>query len=100
MDGPFDFIVESRLPIAFGERMDLEDVYGVRYPGDHKVGPATHGGSPEREELTAFAAAGPDIAPGVRIPLGNMVDEAPTMARMLGFTMEDTDGQIIEGMWK
>ena len=29
-----------------------------------------------------------------------MVDEAPTMARMLGFTMEDTDGQIIEGMWK
>ena len=100
VDGPFDFIVESRLPIAFGERMDLEDVYGVRYPGDHKVGPATHGGSPEREELTAFAAAGPDIAPGIRIPLGNMVDEAPTMARMLGFTMEDTDGQIIEGMWK
>ena len=65
-------------------------------PGDHKVGAATHGGRPDREEVTTFMAAGPDVKPGVIVERRSMVDEAPTMARMLGFVMEDTDGTAIE----
>ena len=41
-------------------------------------------------------AAGPDVKPGVIVERRSMVDEAPTMARMLGFVMEDTDGTAIE----
>lgn len=96
VDGPFDFILESRLPISFGERFDLPDVYGSKIPGNHKIGAATHGGSPSREEVTTFLAAGPNVRPGAVVERRSMVDEAPTMARMLGFSMEDADGTAIE----
>lgn len=100
VDGPFDFIIESKLPISFGERFDLDGIYGSRIPGSHKIGAATHGGSPTREELTTFMAAGPDVKAGVVLPRRPMVDEAPTMARMLGFTMPDTDGTVMEEILK
>lgn len=100
VDGPFDFILESRLPISFGERYDLDGIYGSKIPGNHKIGAATHGGSPAREEVTTFLAAGPNVRPGVVVARRAMVDEAPTMARMLGFTMPDTDGTAIEEMLK
>ena len=94
--GPFDFIIESTLPISFGERLDCESVWASKIPGDHKTGAATHGGSPSREELTTFMAAGPDVATGVVVQRRSMVDEAPTMAKMLGFTMQGTDGKAID----
>ena len=96
VDGSFDFILESSLPISFGERLDGDSIYGSQLPGDHKIGAAPHGGSPTRRELTTFMAAGPNVRPGVILPCRSMVDEAPTMARMLGFTMPDTDGSAIE----
>jgi len=64
-------------------------------PGDHKIGAATHGGSPTRAEVTTFIASGPEIREGVVIEVRSMVDEAPTMARMLGFEMTGTDGSVI-----
>lgn len=94
--GDFDFIIESRLPISFCEQLEGEEIFSRRVPGDHKVGAATHGGNPSRRELTTFIAAGPDIKPGVEIDSRSMVDEAPTMARMLGFTMPEVDGKAIE----
>lgn len=96
--GDFDFIIESRLPVAFGERMDLDSIYGSRIPGDHKIGAATHGGNPKREELTTFIAAGPDIKPGVVLERRSMVDEAPTLASLLGFDMPDIDGTPMKEM--
>ncbi len=98
VSGDFDFIIESSLPVAFGERIDAESLYGSKLPGDHKIGAATHGGNPQREELTTFLAAGPDVKPGVVVERRPMVDEAPTLARLLGFTMPDTDGSAIEEM--
>ena len=96
MAGSFDFILESRLNISFGENLTGDTIYGSRMKGDHKVGAATHGGRPDRDEVTAFMAAGPAVKPGVVVERRSMVDEAPTMARMLGFVMEDTDGTAIE----
>lgn len=96
VDGPFDFIIESSLPVSFGELYNCDSIFGSRIFGDHKVGAATHGGSPSRQEVTTFMAAGPDVKPGVIVERRSMVDEAPTMARMLGFTMPDTDGTAIE----
>lgn len=56
---------------------------------------ATHGGSRPREEVTTFFAAGPDVRPGTVHGSRSMVDEAPTMAAMLGLTMPDVDGAPI-----
>lgn len=94
--GPFDFILESKLPISFGERLDGNTIWGSKVPGDHKMGAATHGGSPKRAEVTTFIASGPDVQDSVVIERRSMVDEAPTMARMLGFEMPGTDGMAIE----
>lgn len=95
VDGPFDFIIESKLPISFGESFNSSSVFGSLIPGNHKFGAATHGGSPSRAEVTTFIAAGPDIKPGVTVSCRPMVDEAPTLARMLGFEMPDIDGSAI-----
>lgn len=94
--GPFDFIIESELPIAFGERFDCDEIWASRIPGDHKMGAATHGGSPKREALTTFIAAGPDVKKGIVVDRRSMVGEAPTMAKMLGFEMPGTDGRAIQ----
>lgn len=96
VEGPFDFILESRLPISFGEQFDCDMIWGSQVAGDHKIGVATHGGSPQREEATLFMACGPDVQKGVVVERRSMVDEAPTMAKMLGFEMPDTDGTAIE----
>jgi len=96
VEGPFDFILESKLPISFGERLDGDTIWGSKVPGDHKIGAATHGGSSKRAEVTTLIASGPDVQDGVVIERRSMVDEAPTMARMLGFEMPDTDGLVIE----
>jgi predicted AlkP superfamily pyrophosphatase or phosphodiesterase len=96
LEGPFDFILTGKLPIAFGEQAEGDDIWGSLCPGDHKIGAATHGGAPEREELTAFLACGPDVRRRVTVDRRSMVDEAPTMARMLGFEMQKTDGRAIE----
>jgi len=96
VDGPFDFIIESKLPISFGERLDGDTIWGSQVPGDHKIGAATHGGNPKRAEVTTFIANGPDVQEGVLVERRSMVDEAPTLARMLGFEMPGTDGLAIE----
>ena len=94
--GPFDFVIESALPISFGEDAAGELCWGSRQPGDHKIGAATHGGTPRREQVTTFFAWGPAVKPAVVSGHRPMVDEAPTMARMLGLNMEHVDGRPIE----
>lgn len=90
--GPFDFVVESALPISFGEAAGGDSLWGSLQPGDHKIGAATHGGTPRREEVTTFFAWGPSVRSGVRVDRRDMTDEAPTMAKMLGIRMENIDG--------
>ena len=94
--GPFDFVIESALPISFGENAAGELCWGSRQPGDHKIGAATHGGTPRREQVTTFFAWGPAVKQAVVSGHRPMVDEAPTMARMLGLNMEHVDGRPIE----
>lgn len=93
--GPFDFAIESALPISFGESAKGDEIWGSCVPGDKKTGAATHGGSPTREEVTTFFASGPSVRHTVVKGHRPMVDEAPTMANMLGFEMKDTDGTSI-----
>lgn len=96
--GPFDFVIESDRDISFSERVDTGSLWGSRIPGDHKIGAATHGSRPDRVEMTLFAACGPAVRQGIRIPRASLVDEAPTMARMIGLKMKDTDGRVLEEM--
>lgn len=98
VDGPFDFFIESKRDIAFSERMNVETIWGTTEPGDHKVGAATHGSSASRKETTLFIAAGPKVRKGVVLECRSMVDEAPTMAKMLNFEMKEIDGVSMDEM--
>ncbi|MEA5050563.1 MAG: alkaline phosphatase family protein [Oscillospiraceae bacterium] len=96
--GPFDFVIESDRDISFSERLDTDTLWGSTEPGDHKTGAATHGSRPDRAETTLFVACGPGVRPGVVLDSADMVDEAPTMAKLLGLSMKDTDGRVLEEM--
>ncbi|MBQ6654948.1 MAG: alkaline phosphatase family protein [Erysipelotrichaceae bacterium] len=96
--GLFDFVIESRRNISFSDNPDAQYIWGSRIPGDHYIGAATHGSCPERQENTTFIACGPSVRKGVVIEQADMVDEAPTMARMIGFEMPEVDGIVLEDM--
>ncbi len=58
---------------------------------------ATHGYSPFKEEYTTvFMATGCGIKKGIAIKKMNLVDEGPTMAKLLGLELKDVDGRVIE----
>jgi len=93
LTGPFDFIIEGEQPIAFSSMLDGEVIQGKpEYKGYEKLA-ASHGSLPWKDETTCFIAAGPSVKKGVCIERASIVDEAPTMARMLGFEMPDVDGK-------
>ncbi|MEB3103708.1 alkaline phosphatase family protein [Ferviditalea candida] len=60
---------------------------------------AMHGYLPEKEELKAvFIAHGPSIRSGLSLPEINIVDIAPTVAKIIGLELEDADGKVLEAM--
>ncbi|MDO4199125.1 MAG: ectonucleotide pyrophosphatase/phosphodiesterase [Erysipelotrichaceae bacterium] len=99
-EGPYDFIIESKRDISFSDDTNCPDIFSYKIPGSHKCGAATHGSSPSRKETTLFIASGPSVKQGVVLPVRSMVDEATTMARMIGFEMNDTDGKVMEEILK
>ncbi|MBP3890714.1 MAG: alkaline phosphatase family protein [Solobacterium sp.] len=102
LEGPFDFVIESKRNISFDfrENMQMKGIFRSKEPGDHIIGAATHGGSPHRAEHTLFLACGPSIKQGVILKEADMVDEAVTMAAMTGFAMPNTDGKILKDILK
>lgn len=62
---------------------------------------ATHGYFPGKPGYqTVFMAAGPDIREHVEIPSMCLVDEGPTMAKLLGLTLPAADGRILTSILK
>ncbi len=96
LTGPLDFVVEGREPMSFSTTLAGKDPF-EKYlgPGQYHS-KASHGHLPWRDETTTFIAAGPDVAENVIIERGLMIDEAPTMAAMLGLEMKNTDGKVVE----
>ncbi|MFR5600925.1 MAG: ectonucleotide pyrophosphatase/phosphodiesterase [Lachnospiraceae bacterium] len=60
---------------------------------------ATHGYLPDKQDYqTIFFGAGPDFLPGARAEQMCLVDEGPTLAKILGTKLADTDGHILENL--
>ncbi len=54
---------------------------------------------PERPEMDAgFVAWGPGLARGVRIPVMQQTDVAPTLAPLLGISLGGVDGRVLVGV--
>ncbi|WP_286231756.1 alkaline phosphatase family protein [Neobacillus mesonae] len=98
-DGSCSFMLEAKRGYYFLE--DIEGEYIKEITADDvKVDPkytlATHGYSPEKENYeTILMAAGNGINP-VTIPFCRLIDEGPTFARLLGVSLGETDGRVME----
>ncbi|MEH7250631.1 ectonucleotide pyrophosphatase/phosphodiesterase [Neobacillus niacini] len=99
-DGSCTFMVEAKKGYYFLEdfqgeyvkRITREDVLA-----DHKYTLACHGYSPEKSDYsTIFMAAGKGIRQKTIVPFARLIDEGPTLARLLGLDLGNTDGKIIE----
>lgn len=67
----------------------------------HDVTSSTHGYSPFKEDYTTvFMAAGCGIKKGAVIEKMNLIDEAPTMAKLLGLELKNIDGRIVEEIFE
>jgi hypothetical protein len=54
---------------------------------------------PDRSEMDAgFVAWGPGLGRGLRIPEMRQTDVAPTLARLLGLSLEGVDGRVLIGV--
>ena len=94
--GPLDFVIEGEKPMSFSSTLEGRDAF-EKYlgPGQYNSA-ASHGHLPWRDETTTFVACGPNVRKDVIIERSSMLNEAPTMAAMLGLKMENTDGNIIK----
>ena len=99
LTGPFDFVIEGNPSISFNNELKGE-LFSPSAPGDYKSAMASHGGLPHFEHKTTFFACGPAVKKGAVIHNACLVDEAPTMAKMIGLTMEDVDGRVLNEILK
>lgn len=85
------YFVESHEGV-FMKEISAEDV-----KSEPKYTLATHGYSPQKPDYTTiFMAAGKGIQSGQIISDMHLVDIGPTLAKLMGLSLGDTDGKVIE----
>lgn len=92
LSGDFSFVLEGDGYTSFSEAFTRPLVRNFDFT-DYRSGRATHGYLPSKGPQPAFAAAGPAFRPGALLESSGIVNLAPTLAKALGFSMENTDGR-------
>jgi predicted AlkP superfamily pyrophosphatase or phosphodiesterase len=94
--GDFSYMLEANRGYYFANDWTQKDVINSR---DYYA--ATHGYDPSTPNYrTFFLASGAGIRKGVVISSINIVDECPTMAKLLGLKMANVDGRILDEIIK
>ena len=97
--GPFDYVIEGLLGTSFGNNCKGELICPTDN-SDYKLSVSAHGHLPEKGPQPIFFAAGPDIREGVVIQRGELIDEAPTYAAILGVEMPWAQGKAMREILK
>lgn len=94
--GDFTYMLEAEKGYYFANDWALKDVINKRkeYHATHGYDPLTPG------YRTFFIASGAGIRKNVIIPSINLVDECPTMAKLLGVDMGNVDGRVLNEIIK
>ncbi len=91
--GPFEFMLESDGRTAFTDKWDEPALYPRSESGRYR---GKHGYEPEKGPQPVFLGRGPHFRPGAVIPKARVIDEAPTLARILGQEMPQADGRVLD----
>lgn len=94
LGGQFDFVIETDGYTSFGESVTRPLTANFRQD-DYRLGRATHGYMPDKGPQPVFYAKGPDFKNGAELERCDIVDEAPTFARIFGTEMKDVDGRVL-----
>lgn len=93
------FMIEACRGYCFTEHLDgaYIDLITAEDVEQGKYAHASHGYSPDKEKYkTVFIATGKGIKSNVDIKSMRLIDEGPTFAHLLGLSLGQTDGKIIE----
>lgn len=93
--GDFSFMIEGCDGFAFTSKCTGPVVEAKFDNSNYKYACATHGHMPETGPKPAFIISGPGAKKGARISNCNIVDEAPTIAKLLGFDLASADGRVL-----
>ena len=92
-----DFMIEGKDGFYFLNDLDGEIIQSI----SEKYDKATHGYSPNKKNYeTFFIAIGPNIKNNFNIGTMNLVDEGPTISKILGLELKDVDGIILNKIFK
>jgi hypothetical protein len=94
LEGPIDYCIEGRRGTAFGNNCTGGEILSTDNR-DYKFSVASHGHMPEKGPQPILFAAGPDIRDEVTLPPGDLIDEGPTFAKILGLKMPYAQGRAI-----
>lgn len=95
LSGPFSFFLIGKGSVAYSNRLDGDVLFHFDTK-EFQTGYATHGMNPDFGPQPTALFMGPGVKKGVRIMRRPIVDIAPTCAKLLGLTLEDADGSVID----
>ncbi|WP_066056422.1 alkaline phosphatase family protein [Robertmurraya korlensis] len=86
-----DYYFHESVEGTFIDEITQKDVASKKYTK------ACHGYSPEKKDYdTLFIASGKGIQSGHVLPSMHLIDEGPTLARLLGLDLGKVDGRVVE----
>lgn len=97
--GKFSFVLETDGYSSFGDKCIRPIVTGINKT-DYRSGVATHGYLPEKGPRPVFYCKGSAVNDGIVIENALLIDEAPTIAAMLGLELPDIDGNVLREIIK
>jgi predicted AlkP superfamily pyrophosphatase or phosphodiesterase len=99
LTGDFEYVMEGTMATSFGNACSGSVIVGPDN-SNYKFSVASHGHLPHKGAQPVFIIAGPDIRQNVVIERRHIIDEAPTFAKILGFTMPDAKGRVLDEFLK
>lgn len=93
LEDSFSFVLESADGILFGGNEMGKTIYSPISDVTYRIPKAMHGYHPSKGTKPPFVAMGPDIASGVYIENGEMINVAPTLAKLTGVHLEHAVGE-------
>lgn len=93
--GDYEFMIETDGETSFSARPNFPLITPTDN-SDYRTSVATHGHQPWKGAQPAFILKNPYSNRRVVLPKGRVIDQAPTLAKLLGFEMKHADGTPLE----
>ncbi|MBQ2737973.1 MAG: alkaline phosphatase family protein [Clostridia bacterium] len=93
--GDFSFVLEGDGYTSFGEWVSPPAVKGYDL-ADYRFGRATHGHLPTLGPQPTFIGRGPSFRACKTVPTGDILNHAPTLAKLLGTELFDAVGVAVD----